>query len=89
MSFLVFLLFGLIAGAIAKMIMPGAQGGGWVSSLIIGCLGAILGGWLGGLLFNVDLLKGFFNISSWIAAIVGACICLAIWGWIQGRSSRV
>lgn len=89
MSFLVFLLFGLIAGAIAKMIMPGSQGGGWVSSLLLGCLGAVLGGWLGSLLFHIDFInKGFFSPMAWIVAIGGSCLCLVIWGFIQKKSGR-
>ena len=47
MSFLAFLILGLIAGAIAKLILPGRQGGGWFITLLLGVLGALLGGWLG------------------------------------------
>ena len=47
MGFLAFLLLGLIAGAIAKAILPGRQGGGWLGALICGVIGALLGGWLG------------------------------------------
>jgi uncharacterized membrane protein YeaQ/YmgE (transglycosylase-associated protein family) len=84
MSFLGFLLLGLIAGAIAKLILPGKQGGGWFTTLILGVIGALLGGWLGGLIFNVGY-DGFFSIQSWIIAIVGAIIVLLIWGLITGR----
>jgi len=49
MSFLGFLLLGLIAGAIAKLILPGKQGGGWLITLLLGVVGAFLGGWLGSL----------------------------------------
>lgn len=84
MGFLGFLLLGLIAGAIAKLILPGKQGGGWISTLILGVIGALLGGWLGGLIFNVNL-GGFFELRSWLLAIVGALIVLIIWGFIRGR----
>ena len=47
MGFLAFLLLGLIAGAIAKAILPGNQGGGWIATLLLGVVGAFLGGWLG------------------------------------------
>ena len=46
MSFIAFLILGLIAGAIAKAILPGKQGGGWFITLILGVIGALLGGWL-------------------------------------------
>lgn len=79
MSFLGFLLLGLIAGAIAKMILPGAQGGGWFITLILGVVGALLGGWLAGILFNVDL-AGFFDLRTWLIAIAGSIVVLLIYG---------
>ncbi len=84
MSFLAFLLLGLIAGAIAKLILPGRQGGGWLITLILGVIGALLGGWLGGAIFGVGY-DGFFSLQSWIIAIVGAIIVLLIYGLITGR----
>lgn len=84
MNFLAFLLLGLIAGAIAKAILPGKQGGGWIATLILGVIGAMLGGWIGGALFNADT-SSFFSIVSWIWAIVGSLIVLVIWGFITGR----
>lgn len=84
MSFLGFLLLGLIAGAIAKLILPGRQGGGWLATLVLGVIGALLGGWLGGAIFNVGY-NGFFSITSWLLAIVGAIIVLVIYGLVTGR----
>jgi uncharacterized membrane protein YeaQ/YmgE (transglycosylase-associated protein family) len=84
MSFLGFILLGLIAGAIAKLILPGRQGGGWLATLVLGVIGALIGGWLGGLIFNVGY-DGFFSIQSWIIAILGALVVLVIWGAITGR----
>ena len=87
MSFLAFLLLGLIAGAIAKAILPGKQGGGWFITLLLGVVGALLGGWLGSLLFGVGL-EEFWSIQTWLVAIVGAIIVLLIYGLITRRSSR-
>lgn len=87
MGFFSFLLLGLIAGAIAKLILPGSQGGGWFVTLILGVVGAMLGGWLGGLLFNVSL-EGFFNLSTWLLAIGGSILVLLIYGLLVGRRSR-
>ncbi|WP_375399718.1 GlsB/YeaQ/YmgE family stress response membrane protein [uncultured Amnibacterium sp.] len=84
MSFIGFILLGLIAGAIAKLIIPGRQGGGWLSTLILGVIGALLGGWLGGLIFHVDY-AGFFSLQSWIIAIVGSIIVILIWQAITRR----
>ncbi len=84
MTFLGFLLLGLIAGAIAKAILPGKQAGGWIATLVLGVVGALLGGWIGTALFNTDV-SGFFDLSSWLLAIGGSLIVLVIWGLITGR----
>ena len=83
MSFLAFLVLGLIAGAIAKAILPGKQGGGWIATLILGVLGAMLGGWLGSAIFNVDLAE-FWSLQTWLLAIGGSVIVLLIYGLFVG-----
>lgn len=87
MGFFSFLLLGLIAGALAKLILPGKQGGGWFVTLLLGVVGAMLGGWLGGLIFNVNL-QGFFNLSTWLLAIGGSILVLLIYGLITGRRAK-
>ena len=84
MSFLGFLLLGLIAGAIAKLILPGKQGGGWLITLLLGVVGALLGGWLGSVLFGTGL-ENFFDLSTWLLAIGGAIVVLLIYGLIVNR----
>ena len=79
MGFLAFLLLGLIAGSIAKLILPGRQNGGWFATLILGVVGAMLGGWLGSVLFNAPL-EEFFSIQTWLVAIGGSLIVLVIYG---------
>ncbi|HWI31156.1 MAG TPA: GlsB/YeaQ/YmgE family stress response membrane protein [Microbacterium sp.] len=87
MSFLAFLLLGLLAGAIAKLILPGKQGGGWLITLLLGVVGALLGGWLGSVLFGTGL-ENFFDLSTWLLAIGGAIIVLLIYGLIVNRRSN-
>lgn len=87
MGFFSFLLLGLIAGAIAKLILPGKQAGGWFITLLLGVVGAFLGGWLGGLLFDADM-DSFFSLSTWLLAIAGSIIVLLIYGAITGRGRR-
>jgi uncharacterized membrane protein YeaQ/YmgE (transglycosylase-associated protein family) len=85
-GFLAFLLLGLIAGAIAKLILPGRQGGGWIATLILGVVGALLGGWLGGLLLGGGGLGSFFELRTWLFAIGGSLIVLVVWGILtRGR----
>lgn len=87
MGILGFLLLGLIAGAIAKAILPGRQGGGWVVTLVLGVVGAILGGWIGSLIFGGGLGE-FFDLRTWLLAILGAVIVLLIYGAVVGRRTR-
>ncbi|RGE23255.1 GlsB/YeaQ/YmgE family stress response membrane protein [Leucobacter sp. wl10] len=87
MGFLAFLLLGLIAGAIAKAILPGRQGGGWIATLILGVVGALVGGWLGSLLFGADIGR-FFSIETWLLAIGGSILVLLVYGLVVGRGRR-
>ncbi|MCU1548200.1 MAG: hypothetical protein JWO29_1151 [Arthrobacter sp.] len=87
MGILGFLLLGLIAGAIAKAILPGRQGGGWVITLVLGVVGALLGGWIGSLIFGGGLGE-FFDLRTWLLSILGAIIVLLIYGAVVGRRSR-
>ncbi len=80
-----YIVIGLIAGAIAKLILPGKQGGGWLATIVLGIVGALLGGFLGGLIFNVSYSR-IFSFSGLITAVVGSLIVLIIWGFIQRRS---
>jgi uncharacterized membrane protein YeaQ/YmgE (transglycosylase-associated protein family) len=84
MGFLAFLILGLIAGAIAKLILPGKQGGGWLITLLLGVVGALLGGFLGSVLFNAPL-GDFFSLWTWLLAIGGSIIVLLIYGLIVNR----
>jgi uncharacterized membrane protein YeaQ/YmgE (transglycosylase-associated protein family) len=85
MGILGFLLLGLIAGAIAKAILPGRQGGGWIVTLVLGVVGAILGGWIGSLIFGGGL-GDFFDFRTWLLSILGAVVVLLIYGAVTRRS---
>ena len=87
MSFIAFIILGLIAGAIAKAILPGKQGGGWIATLVLGVVGALVGGWIGTAIFGVGL-EEFWSLESWLIAIGGAIVVLLIWGLITGNRSR-
>jgi uncharacterized membrane protein YeaQ/YmgE (transglycosylase-associated protein family) len=87
MGILGFLILGLIAGAIAKAILPGRQGGGCVVTMVLGVVGAILGGWIGSLIFGGGLSE-FFDIRTWLLAILGSIVVLLIYGAVTNRSSR-
>lgn len=77
MGILLWILFGLIAGAIAKLLMPGEDPGGFIVTILIGIVGALLGGWLGSLILGVGVSG--FNLSSFLIAIAGAVLLLIIY----------
>lgn len=85
MSILGWIIVGLVAGAIAKALMPGRDPGGCLLTMLIGVAGGLLGGWLGKVLFGVDSIDGFFHLSTWIAAIAGSMILLLGYRLLIGR----
>lgn len=87
MGFLAFVVLGLIAGLIARAILPGKQTNSILLTILLGIVGALLGGWLGSVLFDAPL-EEFFSIQTWLLAIVGSVIVLWIYGAIRGRSGR-
>ncbi|MFJ8210474.1 GlsB/YeaQ/YmgE family stress response membrane protein [Streptomyces sp. NPDC096033] len=87
MSIIGWIVLGLLAGIIAKAIMPGRDPGGCVMTILIGIAGALLGGWLGKVIFHVESIDGFFQLSTWIAAIVGALILLLVYRLVAGRKT--
>ena len=84
MGFLGWIVLGLIAGAIAKLIMPGDDPGGIIVTMLIGIIGAVIGGFLGSRFFGIGL-QSFWNLQTWIVAIVGSLILLIIYRLIVGR----
>ena len=87
MGILGWIVLGLIAGAIAKLILPGRQGGGWIITIILGIVGAILGGFIGNAVFGIDL-GTFFDLRTWLLAIGGAILVLLIYGLVTRGSRR-
>jgi uncharacterized membrane protein YeaQ/YmgE (transglycosylase-associated protein family) len=85
MGIIAFVILGLIGGAIAKAILPGDDPGGFIVTAIIGVVGALLGGFLASALFDADPLDEFFDISSWLTAIVGSLILLGIYRLVVNR----
>ncbi len=87
MGILVWVVLGLVAGAIAKAIYPGHQGGGILATMGLGILGAFIGGTLHTFLVTGTLqLAGVsFTLGGIGLAIVGAIICIFVWGLVTGK----
>jgi uncharacterized membrane protein YeaQ/YmgE (transglycosylase-associated protein family) len=85
MGIIAFIILGAIAGAIAKALLPGNDPGGFIITTIIGIVGAILGGFLAAALFDADPLDEFFDISTWLTAIIGSIVLLLVYRVVVGR----
>ncbi|MFJ9251074.1 GlsB/YeaQ/YmgE family stress response membrane protein [Streptomyces sp. NPDC101776] len=85
MGIIAWIVIGLLAGAIAKILMPGKDPGGIIVTMLIGIVGGLLGGWLGKVIFGVDSIDGFFDLSTWIAAIVGSLVLLIVYRVVTGN----
>lgn len=86
MGILAWIVFGLIAGALAKFLMPGNDPGGCVVTTIIGIVGALLGGFLATQL-GYGGISGF-DLRSFVVAVIGSILLLIIWRLISGRRRR-
>lgn len=91
MGILAWLVLGLIAGALAKLIYPGHQGGGIFATIGLGILGALVGGYLGQVLLGSSgaaaASVGALSIPSIIFAVLGAMLLIFIWGLITRRAA--
>ncbi len=84
MGIIGWIILGLLAGAIAKAIMPGDDPGGIIVTMLIGIAGAIVGGFIASAL-NVGELDEFFDIGTWIIAILGALLLLGVYRAVTAR----
>lgn len=73
------IIVGLIAGAIARLLIPGRQNLSIMGTIVLGIIGSFIGGFLGYLLFHKDSQDGFFQPSGLLGSIIGAVIALLIW----------
>jgi uncharacterized membrane protein YeaQ/YmgE (transglycosylase-associated protein family) len=82
------ILFGMLAGGIAKFIMPGKDPGGCLVTSVLGIVGALVGGWIGKRVFGVSVVAGF-NLESLGVAILGSLLLLLVYRlFIDRRHKR-
>ena len=74
MDILTWVLLGLVAGILAKWVMPGAEASSWVMTILLGIAGAMIGGYLGKIM-NIGDVSGF-NLVSVTLSVLGACVLL-------------
>ncbi len=90
MNLIAWIILGLIAGAIAKAVYPGRQGGGIITTMILGIVGALIGGTIVTLLETgtLQLTTTALSIPGLIIAVIGAIIAIFLWGLITGSTTR-
>jgi len=83
------IIVGLIAGALARLLVPGRQELSIPGTILLGIIGSFIGGFLGYLIFHKDGQDGFFQPSGLFGSIIGAVIALLIWERMSNRRRSV
>jgi len=86
MSVVSWIILGLIAGAIAKFLLPGRDPGGLIITTLIGIAGSFVGGWLAATVLHRPVSAHFFDLATWVSAIGGALVLLIAYRILFGRS---
>ena len=87
-DFIVWIILGFVAGYLAKLILPGPDGGGFILTTILGIIGAFVGGFIGRQFFGngANINDGSFSVMGLVFAVIGAIVVLAIYRLATGRS---
>jgi uncharacterized membrane protein YeaQ/YmgE (transglycosylase-associated protein family) len=88
MGIIAWIVLGLASGLLANMLIPGRRSQGLILTCLIGVAGALLGGWVATKLFHIHSLQGFFNLSTWVTAVVGAAVLLLVYHLFSRQSGR-
>ena len=88
MGVIAWIVLGIIAGAIAERLVSSRKSYGLFVTCLIGVAGALLGGWLATKLFHIHSVQGFFNLSTWVTAVVGSAVLLGAVQMVNGGSRR-
>ncbi|PBC76778.1 putative membrane protein YeaQ/YmgE (transglycosylase-associated protein family) [Streptomyces sp. TLI_235] len=86
MGFISWIVLGLIAGAIAKFLLPGRDPGSLFVTTLIGIAGSFVGGWIASTWLHRPVAKDFFDLATWVSAIGGALVLLIAYRLLFGNS---
>lgn len=88
MGIISWIILGLLAGGIAKILLPGRDPGGIIGTVLIGVAGAFVGGWLSAQILDKPVSKDFFDLATWGSAIAGSLVLLIAYRLVFGNSRR-
>ncbi|MEV5968628.1 GlsB/YeaQ/YmgE family stress response membrane protein [Streptomyces sp. NPDC051921] len=86
MSIIGWIVLGLLAGVIAKILLPGRDPGGLIGTTVIGVVGAFLGGWLSARFLDRPITADFYDGATWLSAIGGSLVLLIAYRIVFGHS---
>ncbi|MFD5748695.1 GlsB/YeaQ/YmgE family stress response membrane protein [Streptomyces sp. NPDC127033] len=86
MGVISWIILGLLAGAAAKILLPGRDPGGLIGTTLIGIAGAFIGGWISSTWLDRPISNDFYDGATWIAAIGGALVLLVVYRILFGHS---
>ncbi|GAA0690275.1 GlsB/YeaQ/YmgE family stress response membrane protein [Kitasatospora atroaurantiaca] len=86
MGIVSWIILGLIAGAVAKFLLPGRDPGGLIVTTLIGIAGSFVGGWLSSAVLDRPVATSFFDLATWVSAIAGALVLLIAYRIVFGNS---
>ncbi|WP_354643157.1 GlsB/YeaQ/YmgE family stress response membrane protein [Kitasatospora camelliae] len=86
MGIVSWIILGLIAGAIAKFLLPGRDPGGLIITTLIGIAGSFVGGWLSSKVLHKSITTDFFDLATWVSSITGALVLLIVYRLLFGNS---
>jgi uncharacterized membrane protein YeaQ/YmgE (transglycosylase-associated protein family) len=88
MGIIGWIILGLLAGVIAKAMLPGDDPGGLIVTALIGVVGAFIGGFIAKALGFGDPIDEFFDLSTWLGAIIGSIVLLLVYRAVAGGTGR-
>ncbi|MEU2259431.1 GlsB/YeaQ/YmgE family stress response membrane protein [Streptomyces sp. NPDC087659] len=86
MGIISWIVLGLLAGIIAKILLPGRDPGGLIGTTVIGVAGAFVGGWMSSRFLDRPITKDFYDGATWVSAIGGALVLLIGYRILFGHS---
>lgn len=89
LAFLWWMLIGLVAGGLARMVIPGRQSMGLLLTMVLGLFGSVVGGFISSVIFNYGPRDTNFHVGGLIMSTIGAMIVLGICAWSAPRSGSI